>query len=50
MVQFLIDNGADINKADKDKRTPLHWAVESGKKEMVELLIENGADTNKTGW
>ena len=30
--------------------TPLHFAVESGREEIVKLLIEKGADVNAKNW
>jgi ankyrin repeat protein len=46
----LIENGADVNVADRDGNTPLNRAIEKSHiKEMEEIakaLIENGADVN----
>ena len=39
MVQILLDNGADINLKDGNKRTPLHLASKFGFLEMAEFLI-----------
>lgn len=39
--------GAAINAKDNLwSRTPLHWAVETGNKDIVELLMSNGANMN----
>jgi len=45
MIQFLIENGANINILDKaDKNTPLHIAVKKGLTDVVDLLLKNEAD------
>ena len=47
IVRLLLANGADINKADYDGRTPLLWACRYNKPEIVELLLVNGADIDQ---
>lgn len=52
VVGLLIENGADIEVADKGGLTPLHEASCNGHIDVVGLL-ENGADVavvNKDGW
>ena len=45
MIQFLIENGANINILDKaDRNTPLHIAVKKGLTDVVDLLLKNKAD------
>jgi len=47
------DVSSVINKADKDKRTPLQWASSMGLVEVVRLLCDKGADTelrDESGW
>ncbi len=44
-IKTLIDNGADINIADKDGETPLHLAISSDE-EFAQILLENGAKVN----
>ena len=39
----LIEQGADVNAAQGDGTTPLHWAVYRVDAEMTELLLEHGA-------
>lgn len=31
LIEFLLKNGANISAEDKDRYTPLHFAVEKGK-------------------
>jgi len=45
MLQYLIDNGADLNIANYDEgHTPLHWACIKADASFVYQLVENGAD------
>ena len=46
-VKKHLDAGADVNLKDNWGRTPLHYAVMGGHKEIAELLITNGANINK---
>ncbi len=46
-VEALIKAGADINKPDKCKVTPLIHAIQRGWLDVVEYLITAGADVNK---
>lgn len=46
LAKFLLDNGADVNFANrKDGYTPLMFAAISSKAEVVKLLLERGVDT-----
>ncbi len=45
-VASLIALGANVNTADHQKRTPLHFAVASGILEKVECLVNAGADVH----
>ena len=48
IVELLIQKGADVNKENNYKSTPLHVAARwNSQKEIVELLIKAGADVNK---
>jgi ankyrin repeat protein len=42
----LIENGADVNAAQPDGTTPLHWAVYKIDVPLVESLLEHGADAS----
>ncbi len=43
-IQFLIDQGLDVNAIDSGGYTPLLYAVRQRNVEGVRLLLENGAD------
>ncbi len=43
-VQFLVEEGIDVNKPYLDK-TPLQLAIENDDLKMVRYLVENKADT-----
>ncbi|XXG99626.1 hypothetical protein Hte_005967 [Hypoxylon texense] len=43
VVRTLVDNHADLNLANNERTTALHYAVYNGK-EMVALLLSHGAD------
>ena len=44
MVKALLDGGADVNRAQGDGMTGLHWAAERGDEAIAKLLISAGAD------
>ena len=44
MVKLLVDNGADVNCADRDGWTPLHAAGTCGHTQLVKFLISRGAN------
>jgi len=44
MVEFLLDNGADINKIDGVGWTPLMEAIMDEMTELVKYLVDKGAD------
>ena len=51
-VEELLLRGADVNGAQADGATALHWATYHGDVELVELLLEAGARpsaTNRNG-
>jgi uncharacterized protein len=61
IVQYLVEQGADVNKADKRAWTPLHCAamnkrdpddyrsylVKKQQVDLVEYLLQKGAEPNK---
>jgi ankyrin repeat protein len=46
MLPFLVDNGADIKRADADGMTPLHWAAGAGSMDAAKALLARGAAVN----
>lgn len=45
VVKYLVDEkNANLNAKSTDGSTPLHWAIDSGKLNIVEYLVEKGAD------
>ena len=47
VVTVLLDNGANINHANKVGWSALHLSVYNGHETMVALLIDRGADVNQ---
>ena len=43
VVQYLLEQGADVNAKDTFGRTPTHIAVLMGQSEIVKILVEKGA-------
>jgi ankyrin repeat protein len=43
-VQYLIEQGADVDALDLGDNTALHWAAMRGHVEILNLLLMNGAD------
>ena len=44
IVEWIIQNGGDVNIQCSEKTTPLHTAAQRGFLKIVESLIKNGAD------
>ncbi|MEI0699913.1 ankyrin repeat domain-containing protein [Brachyspira intermedia] len=45
-VEFLLENGADLNSIDYEYQTPLMYAIQKNNAEIVKLLISKGANIN----
>ncbi len=45
-VQWLIDQGFDVNAKDDKGYQPIHFASKRKNLSMVKLLLDNGADIN----
>ncbi|MDZ5472580.1 M48 family metallopeptidase [Bacillus sp. 31A1R] len=45
-IARLISEGEDVNQADDEGSTPLHWAIQDYSYEAVELLLQEGANPN----
>lgn len=46
MAAYLRERGDEVNVADKDGFTPLHFAAQQQHADVAALLIEAGADLN----
>lgn len=46
-TKFLIEKGADVNFSNSFGKTPLFYAIEFGRKDIINLLLENGANVNQ---
>ncbi|XP_077071615.1 ankyrin repeat and SOCS box protein 18 isoform X2 [Siphateles boraxobius] len=46
LCHLLLAYGANINLADKERRSPLHKAARNVQHKMVDLLLNHGADIN----
>ncbi|MCH7825397.1 MAG: ankyrin repeat domain-containing protein, partial [Acidobacteria bacterium] len=47
-VRALLPQGADVNAAQGDGMTALHWAAERGDTEIAEMLVYAGANAEAT--
>ena len=47
-VRTLLKQGADVNIAEGDGMTPLHWAARRGDAELVQMLVYAGANVRAT--
>ncbi len=43
--RLLAERGADVNRANNDGYTPLHWASDDLR--VARWLVERGADVNR---
>lgn len=48
LVQYLLENGAQIDRPNMGGETPLLAASAGGKLDVVMLLVEKGADVNRS--
>jgi uncharacterized protein len=46
IAALLIDHGAAVNAADRERRTSLMWAAEAGNGALVKLLLDRGAQVD----
>ena len=46
LIEFLIENGADIDAKTAHGFTPLLYASKNGHHSIIELLVVNGADVD----
>jgi hypothetical protein len=46
LMNYLLQNGAEVNIQDIFGNSPLHYAADKGKRSAVELLIQAGANAN----
>jgi len=47
-VRALLKQGADVNAAEGDGTTALHWAARAGDAELVQMLLYAGANVKAT--
>ncbi len=47
-VRALLKDGADVNAAEGDGATALHWAARAGKAELAQMLLYAGANVRAT--
>src|SRR5262245_37587102 len=47
-VRTLLKNGADVNAAQGDGMTALHWAATNGDAALVQMLLSAGANIRAT--
>nr|XP_045083243.1 ankyrin repeat and SOCS box protein 13 isoform X5 [Aegilops tauschii subsp. strangulata] len=45
-VEYLLDKGANPNKQDNKRFTPLHYATKEGNNRLVRLLLSKGASVD----
>lgn len=46
-TNFLIQNGANVNQANAFSKTPLFYAIEFNRLDIIKLLLDNGANVNQ---
>ncbi len=46
VLQYLIQQGLDVNAKDNNEKNPLHFATDMGYIEIAKVLIDQGAEIN----
>ena len=46
-ARLVLDNGAEVNRAEEDGRTPLWQACYEGQVDAARLLLERGAEVDR---
>ena len=46
ILEYLVQQGADVNTSNLEKYTPLHDSANKGRLGLVRFLLEKGADAN----
>ena len=46
-ARLLLDNGAEVDRANQNGATPLHIACCTGHVDLARLLLDNGAEVNR---
>jgi len=46
IVEFLVNCHSDVNTADTNNDTPLHFASRDGLFDIVDILVRNNANVN----
>ena len=44
IAQILLRSGTDVNRRDKDGKSPLMMAVVNGHEHLTQVLLNHGAD------
>jgi ankyrin repeat protein len=47
MLTVLLEAGAEVDAANRQGETPLHWAADHGRRDCLEMLLERGADVTR---
>jgi len=50
VLEFVLQNGADLKLCDSFNRSPLHYCAGFGVSEAISLLIEKGASTDSVDY
>ena len=48
IVEFLLENGADVNAAASSEVTAMWLAASEGRADVMKLLVKNNADSSNT--